>query len=129
MDSHILCMLNRDPFTFSTQNFLVDNRINLSRVHNESDTVNGDGGLCDVGGDDAFPYSVRCHVEHPVLLLDGESAMERQNDPALRLHGVVLGLLHEGGYFIHPAQKDKEVSTLCAWVLQGGRREMFAPFL
>ncbi len=43
--------------------------------------------------------------------------MKRQDDPTLRLCGIVLGLLHEGGYLVHPTQEDEEVSTFRGWVL------------
>lgn len=46
--------------------------------------------------------------------------MKRKDNPTLRLCGIVLGLFHERGYLIHAAQKDKEISTFCGWVLNGG---------
>ena len=65
----------------------------LPRVHDESDAVDGDGGLGDVGGDDALPDALRRVVKHLLLIRHRQRTVQRQDDPLLHLTMMMMMMI------------------------------------
>lgn len=65
----------------------------LTRVHNESQAVDSHRSLGDVSRQDALSDAFGRHVKHPVLVVDRQRAVKRQDDPATRLLCVLFRCL------------------------------------
>lgn len=51
-----------------------------------------------------------------ILLSQRERAVQREDDPALRVRGVRLAGLQDGGNLSHSAEEQKQVASLLRWV-------------
>ena len=84
-------------------------RLREAGVDNIDDTVDGDRGLCDIGGDDALPGAVRGILEDLQLALEGEDGIERQRPQRLGAQRPAVVVLLESLYL--KARKPMEAAS------------------
>ena len=81
----IIYNFNIKKFIFK-QCLLTHCYLDFARIDDESDSVDCDGRFCDVGGDDALANVLGRIVEHLVLVGQREGAVQRENDPFLKIN-------------------------------------------